>query len=90
MNSLFHDEIDKCVIVYTDYILVYSNIQENHERDLRKILGKLKKHKFLANVKKGKSFFWVLEFLEHVLVDEGIHPDPKKIQVICVWVMLQM
>jgi hypothetical protein len=38
MNSLFMDYLDKFVVVFIDYILVFSQNEQEHEEDLRKVL----------------------------------------------------
>jgi hypothetical protein len=42
MNKVFMDELDKCVVVFIDDILVFSKIAEEHEEHLRIMLGKLR------------------------------------------------
>ena len=38
INGIFHDEMDECVVVYIDDILIYSRSELKHARDLRKVL----------------------------------------------------
>jgi hypothetical protein len=42
MNKVFMDELDKCVVVFIDDILVFSKTAEEHEEHLRIMLGKLR------------------------------------------------
>jgi hypothetical protein len=42
MNKVFMDELDKCVIVFIDVILVFSKTVEEHEEHPRIVLGKLR------------------------------------------------
>jgi hypothetical protein len=85
MNSVFHDELDECVVVYIDDILVYSLCLEDHLRDVRKVLKRLREHKLLANRKKSEFFLESIEFLGHVLSADGLRPDPNKIKAIEEW-----
>jgi hypothetical protein len=39
MNKVFMDELDKCVVVFIDNILVFSKTAEEHEEHLRIVLG---------------------------------------------------
>jgi hypothetical protein len=39
MNKVFMDELDKCVIVFIDVILVFSKTVEEHEEHPRIVLG---------------------------------------------------
>jgi hypothetical protein len=40
MNKVFMDELDKCVVVFIDDILVFSKTAKGHEEHLRIVLGK--------------------------------------------------
>ena len=41
MNSIFHEYLDKFIIIYIDDILVYSKTEEEHAEHLRLVLTKL-------------------------------------------------
>jgi hypothetical protein len=55
MNKVFMDELDKCVVVFIDDILVYSQTAEEHEKHLRIVLGKLRQHQLYAKFSKCDS-----------------------------------
>jgi hypothetical protein len=80
MNKVFMDELDKCVIVFIDGILVFSKTAEEHEELLRIVMGKLRQHNLYA--KFSKCEFWMEEvaFLGHVLSAKGVVVDPSKIE----------
>jgi hypothetical protein len=59
MNSMFHRLLDNFMVVFIDNILVYSKIEEEHERHLRLVLETLRKNKFYAKLKKCE--FWLSE-----------------------------
>jgi hypothetical protein len=85
MNKVFMDELDKCVIVFIDDILVFSKTDEEHEEHLRTVLGKLRQHQLYA--KFSKCEFWMEEvtFLGHVLLAKGVAVDPSKIEAVSKW-----
>jgi hypothetical protein len=85
MNKVFMDELDKCVVVFIDDILVFSKTTEEHEENLRIVLGKLRQHQLYA--KFSKCEFWMEEvaFLGHVLSAKGVVVDPSKIEVVSKW-----
>ena len=56
MNSVFHKEMDECVVVYIDGILVYSKTEVDHTWDLEKVLSKLRRNRLFANVQKSEFF----------------------------------
>lgn len=44
MNDVFHDYIDRFVVVYLNYIVVDSNSQDEYLDDLRKVVAKLREN----------------------------------------------
>jgi hypothetical protein len=52
MNKVSMDELDKCVVVFIDDILVFSKTEEEHEEHLRIVLGKLRQHQLYAKFSK--------------------------------------
>jgi hypothetical protein len=62
MNFIFHDEMDECIVVYINDILVYSKSAQDYLRDVRKVLEKLCAHKLMANQKKSEFFLKKIDF----------------------------
>jgi hypothetical protein len=85
MNSIFMPELDRFVMVFVDYILIYSKSEEEHEQYLRVIPQWLCDHQLYA--KFSKCAFWLKEvpFLDHVISAEGIAVDPSKVQEVLNW-----
>jgi hypothetical protein len=54
MNSVFHEKLDKFVIIYVDDILVYSKTIEEHAAHLEYVLNKLHENKVFANKAKNE------------------------------------
>ena len=52
MNGVFHEYLDRFVIVFIDDILVYSKSQEEHEEHLRIVLQILRDKKLYAKLRK--------------------------------------
>ncbi|GKD78981.1 putative reverse transcriptase domain-containing protein, partial [Tanacetum coccineum] len=67
MNRVCKPYLDKFVIVFIDYILVYSKDKEEHGKHLKTILEVLKKERLYA--KFSKCDFWLdsVQFLGHVI-----------------------
>ena len=82
MNRVFHDYLDKFIIVFIDDILVYSKTREDHETHLRLALERLQSKKLYA--KFSKCEFWLdrVMFLGHIVSEEGVAVDPAKIEAI--------
>ena len=50
MNGVFKDYLDKFFIVFLDDILVYSKLEEEHEKHLRMVLQVLREHQLYAKL----------------------------------------
>jgi hypothetical protein len=79
VNSVFMDYLDKFVVVFIDDILIYSQNEQEHEEHLRKVLQRLRDCQLYAKL--SKCEFWITEvlFLGHIINQEGLTVDPKKV-----------
>jgi hypothetical protein len=85
MNSIFSQYLDKFVLVFIDDILVYSKMEEEHEEHLKIVLQTLRKHKLYAKFDKCDFYQKRIQYLGHVISEEGIAVDPEKIRAIMEW-----
>jgi len=87
MNSLFHQYLDKFVLVFTDDILIFSKTVEEHKDHFRKVFAILRANKLFAKMSKCEFFqipdwlswsssFWRWNF-----------SDPNKVKVIKDWMI---
>jgi hypothetical protein len=85
MNNVFMDYLDKFVVVFIDDILIYSQNEQEHEEHLRKVLQRLRDCQLYAKL--SKCEFWINEvlFLGHIINQEGVAVDPKKVTTILDW-----
>nr|GEW35407.1 putative reverse transcriptase domain-containing protein [Tanacetum cinerariifolium] len=85
MNRMCKPYLDKLVIVVIDDILIYSRNKEEHANHLRIILKLLRKEKLYA--KFSKCDFWIsfVQFLGHIIDNQGLHVDLSKIEAIKNW-----
>ena len=72
-------------MVFIDDILVYSKDQEDHDMLLRVVLETLRKEQLYAKLSKCEFWLGKVSFLRHIVLEEGIRVDPKKIEVIIEW-----
>ena len=72
-------------MVFIDDILMYSKDRKDHDTHLRVVLETLRNEQLYA--KMSKCEFWLKEvsFLRHIVSEEGIMVDPRKIEVILEW-----
>jgi hypothetical protein len=80
MNKVFMEYLDKFVVVFIDDILIFSKIEEEHEKHLRMVLEKLRSNQLYT--KFSKCEFWLTEvaFLGHVISAGGISVDPSNVK----------
>jgi hypothetical protein len=77
--------LDKFVLELIDDILVYSKTKEEHEEHLSIVLQTLRKHKLYAKFEKCDFYHKKIQYLGHVISEEGIAVDPNKIRAIMEW-----
>jgi hypothetical protein len=85
MNNVLGKFLDKFVLVFIDYILIYSKNREEHEEHLRLVLQVLREHQLYAKFSKCDFFQKQIHYLGHVLSEEGVVVDPDKIRSIMEW-----
>ncbi|GBG63445.1 hypothetical protein CBR_g38065 [Chara braunii] len=85
MNRIFHDYLDKFVLVYLDGILIFSKTVEEHVAHLDKVLSLLRQHKFKINSEKCEFGRTRVLYLGHEISAEGLKPDDAKVANIRDW-----
>jgi hypothetical protein len=84
-NKVFMEYLDKFVLVFIDDILIFSKMEEEHEKHLRLVLEKLRSNKLY--VKFSKCEFWLTQdaFLGHVISVGGVSVDPGMVKDVLNW-----
>ncbi|GJT24991.1 retrotransposon protein, putative, ty3-gypsy subclass [Tanacetum coccineum] len=85
MNRVFHEFLDKFVIVFIDDILVFSKSKEEHEEHLRTVLQILRQEKIICPSFSAEFWLSKVAFLGHIVSAEGITMDPAKVEAITKW-----
>ena len=85
MNRIFHQYLDRFVVVFIDDILVYSKTREEHDEHLRIILQTLREKQLYAKLSKCEFWLEEISFLGHIVSGDGIKVDSKKIESILDW-----
>ncbi len=85
MHKTLNQFIDKCVIVFLDDILIYSNTQDDHTRDVNAIFQVLQDNDLYVKLSKCEFGITETEFLGHVVGNGCIKMSPQKVKVINEW-----
>ena len=85
INDVLCEFIDKCVIVYIDDILIYSNNQEEHPKQVRKVLQRLRENNLYVKLEKCAFNVESVSFLGFVLSPAGVTMDAQKVQAVTDW-----
>jgi hypothetical protein len=85
VNQMLHEYLYDFGVVFLHDILIYSKIEEEHERHLSLVLEAHQKNLFYAKMK--KCAFWLSEvsFLGHVINQHDISDDPKNVAIMVKW-----
>nr|GEX28286.1 retrotransposon protein, putative, Ty3-gypsy subclass [Tanacetum cinerariifolium] len=85
MNQVCKPYLDKFIIVFINYILIYSKNKEECEEHLKLILELLMKEKLYAKFSKYEFWLSKVQFLRQLIDSEGIYVDLAKIESIKDW-----
>jgi hypothetical protein len=85
MNGVFMDYLDQFVIVFMDGILIYSKMEEEHEKNLRMVLQVMREHQLYAKLSKCTFYQRQIHYLGHVVSEEGIVVELENIEAIKSW-----
>jgi hypothetical protein len=85
MNKVFMEYLDKFVVVFIDDILIFSKMEEEHEKHLRMVSEKLRSNQLYAKFSKCEFWLTKVDFLGHVISAGGISVDPSKVKDMLNW-----
>lgn len=85
MNDICRPLLRKNVLVFFDDILVYSKDWETHLHHLEEVLRLLAAHSLVANQKKRYFGQRSIEYLGHMITEEGVAVDSRKVDSVLSW-----
>ncbi|OMO73136.1 reverse transcriptase [Corchorus capsularis] len=85
MNEVFRPYLRQFVLVFFDDILVYSSSMEVHLEHLSIVLNLLAHHHFYAKLSKCTFGQTSIDYLGHMIGEQGVHVDPSKISAVTAW-----
>jgi len=69
-------------LVFLDDIKVYANDLADHSQQLADIFNRLRKYNLTLQPLKWEFLRKEVTYLEHRITDEGVKPDPKKVECV--------
>lgn len=85
MNCILSDLIGKCCLVYLDDIIIFGSSLQQHLDNLNKVLKRLIEANLKVQLDKCEFLQKQCEFLGHIVTENGIKPNPNKIEKILSW-----
>lgn len=82
INDVLSEYINKICVVYMDDILIFSGSLQEHVVSINKIFKKLIDANLKVQIDKCSFFTRETKFLGHVITEEGIKPNPAKVEAI--------
>ncbi|GBG69830.1 hypothetical protein CBR_g4659 [Chara braunii] len=79
MNSIFHEYLDKFIVVYLNDILIFRKIEEEHAEHFKIVLGLLRQHQYKVNLEKCEFGRTKILYLGHEISTDGLRSDDAKI-----------
>jgi len=80
METVLGDLLHKCCLVYIDDVIVFSENEDDHLRDMREFFTRIKKFRFRINPKKIQLIRKKIKILGHIICNGYYSPDPAKIE----------
>jgi len=90
INDVFRTIIaEGIVVVYLDDILIFTKIEEEHERAVWRVLEILIEHKLFLHPEKCEFYQKQIEYLRLVISENKVAMDPVKVTRVCKWPVLE-
>ncbi|RXY02236.1 hypothetical protein DD576_30100, partial [Klebsiella pneumoniae] len=71
--------------VFFHDIIIYSKSLEDHKQHLQVIFQALRENKLFLNQKKSDFFLQEIQYLGHIISQDGILMDPSKLELMKAW-----
>ena len=86
MNNIFRTLIaEGIVVVYLDDIVIFTRMEEEHERAVQRVLEVLAEHKLFLCPEKCEFHWKEIEYLELVISENKVAMDPVKVARVRDW-----
>ena len=85
INNTLMEYLNDFCSAYLDDVIIFSETQEEHTKQVRKVLTKLRGAQLQADIKKSEFNVRKTKFLGLIISQDGIEMDPDKVKTILEW-----
>ena len=82
MSRILKPYLMRCCVVYVDDVLIFSNSFEQHLKDVENVMKCIAKAGLKLKPEKCKFFKKSVEFLGHIVCEEGIRTNPSYVSAV--------
>jgi hypothetical protein len=85
MNDIFKPFLRRFILVFFDNILIYSSSLDDHLIHLQTVLQVMVQHHLFAKLSKCRFAESEIEYLGHLISQQGVRADPSKLAAMVTW-----
>lgn len=85
MNTILKPYLIKSILVFFDDILVYSRDEASHIGHVKQALEVVRQNPLFLKKSKCEFGVYQIEYLGHLITQEGVATDPKKVEAMKDW-----
>lgn len=85
VNDVLRDFVNRCVFVYLDDILIFSETLEEHRVHVRQVLLRLLENRLFVKGEKCDFHVTSVSFLGHIIEKGDLRTDPEKVRAVVEW-----
>ena len=88
INDTLQEYLDNFYTMYLDDILIYSEIEAEHEIHVKRVLQKLREAGLQADITKCTFHVKKVSYLELIIIIKGVKMNSVKVSIIVEWLIL--
>ena len=85
INGVLREHLGKTCVVYIDDVLIFSDTEEQHVKDVQAVMSKLQNEGFKLEARKCQFHKKEVKFLGNLVSGQGLRMDPAKVEAVKNW-----